>query len=490
LVVMGTKILRPFEILSTEQVDKIDRAAMTVLMRVGVKMQHDGILKILDDAGAEVDYGQKVAKIPEQLVREVLRKAPRSYIAYGRDPEKACFIGEDYVHMRGGGTHHMIVDPISKTTRPATMKDLEDGTRLLDGLENVHLMGNPGSGHWTVPQDVPVPIRDLYEWKALFENSGKPGAGHTYSRANARYIIKMAETIAGSAEELRSKPMLSYECEGTSPLVYSTNSLEIMEEYASRGLPISFNPMPLTGATSPVTFAGTLALHVAEILAGIVVAQLINSGTPVAYGCFACAFDMKTCVQSYGSANAGLLRAAEAQLARHYRLPSFSMALTTDSKICDGQGGYEMGMTMLLCALSGCNSNGPGGEIGADQGTCYEMLVIADEIAGSVYRIIDGINVSEDALAIEIIEKVGIGGQYLAQAHTRENYPKEHFISTLFDSYDWGTWKKHGATDLVTRAREKAQKIIKTHQPEPLHGNIKTELENILKDAEKEILRK
>jgi trimethylamine--corrinoid protein Co-methyltransferase len=486
---MGTKVQRPFEILSAEQVDKIDRAAMMVLMKLGVRMQHDRVLRMLDDAGAQVDYGQNVAKLPEPLVREALRKAPRSYVAYGRDPEKACFIGEDYVHMRGGGTHHMIVDPIGKTIRPATLKDLEDGTRLLDGLEHVHLTGNPGTGHWTVPQDVPVQIRDLYEWKALWEYSGKPGAGHTYTKKNAGYIIKMAETIAGDAEELRSKPMISYECEGTSPLVYSTSSLEIMEEYASRGLQISFNPMPLTGATSPVTFAGTLALHVAEILSGIVVAQLINPGTPVAYGCFACPFDMRTCIQSFGSANAGLLRAAEAQLARHYKLPSFSMALTTDSKICDAQAGYEMGMTMLLCALSGCNSNGPGGEIGADQGTCYEMLVIADEIAGSVYRIIDGLDVSEDTLAIELIQKVGVGGQYLAQAHTRENYPKEHFISSLFDNYDWGTWEKHGATDLVTRAREKAQKIIKTHQPEPLDSDIKTELDSVLKDAEREVLR-
>jgi trimethylamine--corrinoid protein Co-methyltransferase len=367
------------------------------------------------------------------------------------------------------------------------MRDLEDGTRLLDGLENVHLMGNPGSGHFVVPQDVPVQIRDLHEWKAFFEYSGKPGAGHTYSRRNARYIIKMAEAIVGGEEELRSKPMISYECEATSPLVYSTNSLEIMEEYARLGLPVSFNSMPLAGATSPVTFAGTVVIHLAEVLSGIVVTQLMNPRMPVAYGLYACSFDMRTALQCYGSVNTGLIRAAEAQLARHYQLPSFSHSLVTDSRICDAQCGYEMGMTMLLCAMSGCNSNGPGGQIGADQESSYEGLVIADEIAGSVYRIIEGINVSEDTLALEVIQKVGIGGQYLAQAHTREHYPREHFISSMFDAWDWESWKKRGAKELVTRAREKAEKIMNTHQPEPLDGDVKSRLEGILRDAEREI---
>jgi len=488
MVVEGVKVRRPLEILTRDELDTIDFSTIYILEKVGILIDEPEILKILDDAGAIVDYEKKVAKIPEYLIREALRKAPSKYIACGRNPEKDVLIGDSRVHLRGGAPQQHIIDPITRKRRYATIKDAEDGARLMDALEHIHTLGAPGIGGFGTPQEVPPPVRDLYGWKILFENTEKPVGNWIYNKTSAGYVLKMGAAIVGGEEELRRRPVVVYECECTSPLRYSSTTLETMKEMAEYGLPIMFNPMPMTGATGPITLAGTFVIHNAEVLAGILTAQLINPGTPSVYGVYSETMDMRTCQISFASCEVGLFRAALSQMARYYNLPSCSASGHNDSKLCDAQCGFETGMTLLLSALAGCNIIGQVGMLGPDMGAAYEQVVIGDEFGGAIYRIVQGMEVTDDTLALDIIEKVGIGGHYLSQEHTKKYLRKEHFIPTILDRLDWDIWEGQGAKSLTERAREKAEKILKEHQPEPLDKDVKRELENILKEAENEIL--
>jgi trimethylamine--corrinoid protein Co-methyltransferase len=481
----GPRIKRPLQVLDEDAVVRIDTASMEILERTGVRFRDQRALEVFHKAGAQVDFQREIVKIPQALLQSCLRDAPSEYIQCARNPDNDVSVGGDEIHMRGGSGQIYVIDSMTKTRRTATLADLQNGTRLMDGLKNIHLLGAPGTGCWVTPQELPPQIRDLYAWRTLFEYSEKPVSAWIYSERNARYVIRMGETIAGSPEELRKRPLVGFECEATSPLQYGTETLKIMQLMAGHGLPVLFAPMPMAGATAPVTLAGTLALGNAEVLAGITLAQLVSPGTPCVYGCYGSSFDQRTGLITYGGAECALIQAGMVQLARLHRLPAAANSATTDSKAVDSQEGFDTGLNFALVALAGANLSGTVGQLGVDQGASIEHLVTADEIAGVVYRIIDGIRDDKETLALDLIDKIGHGGSYIGQKHTLTHFRKEHLLPSIMDRWDWAHWKKNGGKDLASRAREKAQLILRDHWPPALRTDIKDRLDELLSEASK-----
>lgn len=485
LVVRGAKVRRPLQVLDEDDVVRVDVGSIEILQKTGIRFHDQRALRIFHEAGAEVDFAKEMVRIPETLLRSCLKRAPSEYLQCARNPDNDVVVGGDEVHMRGGSGQIHVIDPFLKERRPATLSDLEKGTRLMDGLRNIHLLGAPGTGCWVTPQEMPPELRDLYAWRTLFEYSEKPVSAWIYSEQNARHVIRMGEVIAGGREELRKRPLVGFECEATSPLQYRAETLKIMLLMAEEGLPVLFAPMPMSGATAPVTLAGTLVLGNAEVLAGIALAQLVNPGLPCVYGCYGSAFDMRTCQDAYGGPEMVLVQAGMVQLARLHNLPSATNSGTTDSKALDAQAGFETGLNFALTALAGANLSGTVGQLGVDQGACIEQLVIADEMAGIVYRIIEGVRVDDEALALDVIDRVGPGGTYLGEKHTLTNFQKDHFLQTIMDRWDWTYWKEHGAKELTTRAHEKAEEILREHWPASLPAEVRDGLDRILVEASK-----
>ncbi len=481
----GPIIKRRLHVLDEDAVVRIDTASMEILERTGVRFRDQRALEVFHKAGAQVDFQREIVKIPQTLLQSCLRDAPSEYIQCARNPDNDVSVGGDEIHVRGGSGQIYVIDSVTKTRRTATLADLQNGTRLMDALKNIHLLGAPGTGYWVTPQETPAQIRDLCAWRTLFEYSEKPVSAWIYSERNARYVIRMGEAIAGNLEELRRRPLAGFECEATSPLQYGTETLKIMQLMVEHGLPVLFAPMPMAGATAPVTLAGTLALGNAEVLAGISLAQLLNPGTPCVYGCYGSSFDMRTGLITYGGAECALIQAAMVQLARLHRLPSAANSGTTDSKTVDSQEGFDTGLNLALVALAGANLSGTVGQLGADQGASMEHLVIADEIAAVVYRIVEGIRVQEETLALDVIHKVGHGGSYLGQRHTLAHFRNEHLLPSIADRWDWTRWKKDGGRDLAWKAHEKAQSILRDHWPSPLPAQVKDRLDELLVEASK-----
>jgi trimethylamine--corrinoid protein Co-methyltransferase len=260
--------------------------------------------------------------------------------------------------------------------------------------------------------------------------------------------------------------------------------------FAEKGLPLTFGPMVMASISGPATLAGTLAQENAEILFSSVAVEMIRPGVPVEYGGIPHILDQRTGNISLGSPEQGLMAAAISQIGRYYGFPVHINVGLTDSKIPDAQSGLEKGATLLMGALSGAELFGHMGISGADQGACFEQLVVDDEMASYIRRMLSSFRVDAETIAGEVIRDVGPGGSFLTKPHTLKHIMQEFWRPTLFDRNEWSRWVKAGAKDTVTAARERVNQILSSHQSESLDKDVEKEVDLIIKDAKSTLLGK
>jgi len=278
----------------------------------------------------------------------------------------------------------------------------------------------------------------------------------------------MCSIISGSENNFRLRPFIALYSEPITPLVHVKEALGKLKFAARNGIPNVYTPAPNAGATAPVTLAGTIAQGAAEYLSGVVIAQLIKKGAPIIGGGTLFAMDMTTGVASYGSTENYLMDAAMTEVCKYFGLPVFSLSGCSSSKVFDGQATLESMFGTLSAALSGANLIHDVGYL--EDGLCgsFEQVVITDEIIGMVKRYIQGITVDKNTLALDIIEKVGPGGNFLSEDHTYKNFKSEMFMPELIDRNVYANWKSAGAKTLETRVNEKVRQILSTYEPQPI----------------------
>ena len=468
-------------ILTSDELYEVHLAALEILERIGVKVSEKKALRMLGEAGAHVDAKEKIARIPEYLVKEAVKKAPSGFTLFGRDPKYKLKLEDKRVYFGMGGQATNVLDLETGKRRASTLKDFEDFCRLADALENIHLQA---AVVW--PGDIQENVAHAYQMFAGFRNTTKPLEGWNVGQATAMDTIKMASVVRGGEEELRKKPMLLGFHNPVSPLHHSEKLTEGFMVYTQYGQPVLIAPEAQAGATAPVTLAGLLAQQNAEVLSGVVIAELANPGAPVLYGTVSTIMDMKTGNLAYGAIEAGLINVATAQLAHYYGLPSRGTGSGTESKIPDIQAGFEKAMTLMMAALAGINFiYNAAGSLESTLTASYEQTVIDNEICGMVSRVLRGIEINDETLAIDVIEDVGPGGQYLDQRHTLEYLMKEHYLPTIVNREKRERWERAGSKDLREVAREEAKRILKEHQPEPLDRDVEEDLKKIVKEVEK-----
>ena len=297
------------------------------------------------------------------------------------------------------------------------------------------------------------------------------------------YLMRICEEIAGGEKELQKRPIITAtECP-VPPLQYDKRPLKGIMEFAKKKLPVIIYSEPSAGATSPASLAGTLAVSNAEVLSGITVVQLINPGAPVIYGSVATLMDMKTGGIAFGSPETGLLAACTTQMAHYYGLPNMTPGGRTDSKMPDEQAGYEKARTTLMAALAGSSLGNMAGLLESNLVASYEQMVIDDEIIATTERILRGVDFDADALALELIDRVGPGGTYISQRHTLDRLKKEHYMPRLSDRNYYSAWVRGGSKQIRDEARSRAREILKTHSSEPLNRDVDKAVSAILKEA-------
>jgi len=465
--------------LNQGEIEKIHNASLTVLEEAGVSVQDPDFLKFLANMGANVDYEKKRVRMSSVMVDECLKKAPSEVTFYARDPKYNVKFenGKIYAHPTGGAAN--VLDLNSGAARPATRKDVEDLTTVVDALPHIHTQVMI-----VYPNDVHERLRDIYAVDAVLRNTGKNFDATPFNDESFKFIINMIIAVQGE-EELTRKPIITASASPTSPLQFSAEVTRITTRATKYNLPIAVLPCPLAGATSPVTLAGTLVQQNAEMLAGITMVQLLNPGNPVQYSPRCIPLDMLTGQACYGI-EATMMNVGCVQLAQYYGLPCDVYGLDTDSKILDEQSGMERAMGGLLPALAGANSLSGAGCIEGGITASYEQLVIDDEIFGMIFRAAKGIDVNEEKLAADVIVKVvKESSNFLEQKHTLKHFQSEYFRPKLASKDARARWEKMGSKSIVDVAREKARKILAEHQPPQLDKDVGRKVDEIVKTATK-----
>lgn len=472
--------LSKLKVLSDDELSTIHNASLKILSTVGVKIESEKALEIMKNEGALVDPSTKTVKMSESLIKDALNSAPKpvDITLFNRDCKPCLKLGQGRTYAFSGFNAIYMIDPQSGVRRPATKEDVANFAKLADALENID-----GVGTQAIPQDTMPLSADVHAAEVMFLNTEKHLLFCPSRVAIAKTIFDMARVVAG-AEDLGKAPLLSTQASPTSPLRWEAEAIDILTETSRNRLMCELLPQPITGATSPVTLAGTLLIHNAENLSGIVMTQLANKGSPVMYGCAPTVFDMREATPIIGAPEAVLLRIASVQLAQFYNLPSHSIAPDTDSHCEDEQNAWERMITTAAPMAAGVDMIVNPGMFETGLTVSFEQLTIDNEIIGFLHRLLRGIDVSLDLLAFELIKKVGVAGHYLKERETLTYLRREHWMPTISSRSPYGRWAELASKDVIMKARERAERILREHQPRPLDAEIRRNLSEIVKKFE------
>jgi trimethylamine--corrinoid protein Co-methyltransferase len=472
---------RSLKLFTKGQLEDIHNATLELLQRTGVVFKHPQALKVLEESGAYVDRKTQRVKFPTHLVEEALGKAPTRVSIYARNPSRTMRFERGRVHFSPACTPIFAYDLDSGVRRPATLRDFEDITRIMDYLERV----DEGFGA-VYPQDVPEKAVHAHMMLAQAKFTSKCVRGLPQGAMVARDCVNMMSIVSGGEQELTRRPGLLCIVNSVSPLQWDMKNVGGALEYASMKQPVALTPEIMAGATGPVTLAGTMVQHNAEILSMLTLMQLMHPGTPVIYGAASTITDMRTSMLRLGAPESGLMHVGFAQLAKKYNLPTRGVAGVSDSKVLDLQAGYETAFNLLLAVLAGFNFITYAlGSIDLSLSVSYEKIMTDHDLLGMVERLVKGVDVSDETMALDVIDAIGPGGHYLAHKHTRDHHAKEQFIPGLLDTQSYDSWVKAGAKELRDKAREEVRKILREHHPPILDKDTEKQLEEYVAQVER-----
>lgn len=472
------------EILTQQEMEQIHQESLRILEQKGIRYLDREGLEILADAGADVDFDSEMAKLPSELVEDSLKKTPSSFNLFNRNGELAMVMEGYNTYYGGGGFATFFDDYETKTIRYCNQEDMKKQYIVGDALSNYEFMhGN------CYPADVPRVTSDRYMWALGFTHQTKHLIVDTYGRDSIKDVLDMAIAIRGSLEEVQKRPIFCVDATTLSPLSIDKNQVQHLIEAARNRLPVACHAGAIGGGTAPVTLAGIVTQCNAEVLGAITLLQQTVPNTPFLAGSWARHLDMKKGNLVLGSAEFALMVSAHAQLGKFYNIPTRGGGLLTDAHVGDVQAGFEKVYTCFTLALAGLNFVSGMGLNGTENTMSLEQLVIDDEIINYTKRMLEGINVSKEKIAADLIMAVGPGGSFLAEPHTLQHFKEELWDAKIAHRYSsHEEWEKHGALTLRDKAHEVVKNILATHEPEPLDKAVENEIWNIVKRADAKYL--
>jgi trimethylamine--corrinoid protein Co-methyltransferase len=347
---------------------------------------------------------------------------------------------------------------------------------VADALPNIDFVMS-----MVLPADVPQTVSDRYQMEVMLNHTTKPIVFVTNEFLGCIDAVEMAEVVAGGADALRLNPFVACYINVTTGLRHNQEALQKLLYLADKGLPALYIPVGLGGATAPVTVAGCQVIWNVGALVGLVISQLKREGTPyVMAGWGSNLLDMRTMIQPY--ANPDRQGVAQA-MAHFYGLPMFSLGGCSDAKCLDGQAAVEAALTLMTTALSGSHIVHDLGYL--ESGRCYSLvqLAICNEILGWIEHSLKEVDVSDIALAVDLIHEIGPDGQYLDSKHTLKHY-RNSWYPALINRQNYDNWSAQGAKTLEQRAAERVTKILAEHRPEPLPKDVAQAVHAIVERAE------
>lgn len=472
--------LNRFEVLSEEEIKRVDEASLDILENTGMKMMSDEIMKLLEDAGCPVDHETRIVKFPRELVKKCIGLVPSSFDLFDRNGNKAMTIGDGTVHCASGHNAVFCIDSESSERRYATVKDVEEFGIVSQWCESIQLVGAPLN-----PMDVNPESTLLHAAKALFETTTKPLFLSTESTKVVNALLDMMRAVAGT-DDIASKPNAILQLSPSSPLFWGADTVEGYAAAAKAGVPLVVLPEPMSGVSSPYSVAGLLTENNAEALSGVVIAELINPGTPVLYGASWTTYDMKYSCAKIGAPESALLTVAGAQMAKYYGMPSHTTATNSDGNAHDEHEAWESVTNNMLAMNGGNDIVMNSGMFACGLTTSLEQLVMDNEVNRINARLMKGIDGCDEQVAADVIKEVGPCGNFLMEDHTLDNlYSGEFWAPTINVNQNYDSWSAEGYPTVDKAARKLVDKILAAGNTAALDGNISEKLGTIIAEFER-----
>jgi trimethylamine--corrinoid protein Co-methyltransferase len=468
------------DVLNSQEIKKIHDATLWIIEKVGVRFPSKRALEIWAANGADVDPNKMVIRAKADLIENALRTCPSVYPLAAREPKQDLSLDGNHVYLGTDGCGVEVIDIQTGVRRVSSLQDVRDISRIADATEEVAF-------HW-VPvsaQDMPPQTRGLHEIKAIWENSTKHVQTESiYSDKEARAAIEMAGLLVDGKDKLRHRPVLSLMQCSASPLGHDGGSVDAALIAAEFGIPTGFMTMAANLTTGPATLAGNLAVGNAEVIAGTALIQLAFPGAPVFYAAAQTASDLRTGAYTGGGPEDFLYGAATNVLSDFYGLPLSMGSFATGAKEPNWQAGVENSLSTFMASIVMSDMLLGVGFLHGSRIWSFSEMMLDCEIFSIIHKMMQGIIVDDDTLALDTIAAVGPGGNFLAQKHTLKHM-HDLFLPQFMDRRPYNEWetRKDDARDW---ALEKARSILKSHQPDPLDEKIIVEMEKIIASLESE----
>jgi len=446
--------------LATKDVKQIDRTGRQILERVGIKINDSTFLDTLKAAGAQVDYDNQRVRFGGDWLDEVLGRAPSRFVLYSRDGQNDLHLGEGKVYFANGGRVFRILDMSTGGYRRTMLRDVANTATLVNQLDYIRFYIIACQVHDLEPQN--YHLNDFYY---AFNHTTKHVMGGCDNLEGAKQMWELSSLIAGGADRLREKPFVSVITNPISPLTIEANTLNILNFCTTHGIPATCAAAPIAGATSPATLAGTLAQMHAESLAGVAIAQVLAPGAKLLYGAVPMTMDLRNMELATGSVEMTMMNATAVQLAKLYNLPIYASGGLTEAKRPDIQAGIEEGFSNLTVAMAGADCvHLAAGILDSGNSISYEQFVIDNELIGIIQRMLAGIKVNNETLGLDVIEKVGPGGNYITEDHTVKHMMDEFFYPNLGVRYNFDIWEEKGRPNMLSRANKLVDSILEENK--------------------------
>ena len=468
-------------LLGTEFIERIIEEAKDVLEQVGVWVENGETLELLGNGGARIDKVNKKAFIPKKLVEESLKSVPSSVKFYDRDGNLAMDLSGDNFYFNSC-TAPYIWDPVLNKVREVQTADLIDTIRLVDALEN--LDGQyPGEA-----TEFPRQVWDLTKVFFSLKYSVKPIQSSIYNKDSFQAYKEMLVAVRGSGKALEEKPLCSLPICQSPPLRWSDLVGYATMRGAENGIPVLMMPMPIEGATAPVTIAGATVQHTAENLSGVVITQLTKKGAPIIWSACPSVFDMRYGTTPMGSIETQMIIMACSEVGKYLNIPTNALTAMSDAKRHDAQMALECAIGAMLGALGRANLISGVGILNFTLGDSLAGVVIGNEICGNVRRLIKGITPRGERLAEDLFT-AGLeeGKHFLMSPNTIKWFKEEYYFPGLvIDREVEEVWTEKGSTTAEQRAEEEAKRMLASHKPKPLDKDVDKELVSIMtREAQK-----
>ncbi len=460
--------------LDPDDLPKIDAAARAILADVGMAEAPEIVIAQVDAAGGRLGDDGRL-RFPPGLTEKALAGLARNFTLCGQDPNYDLKLGGARVHVGSGGAAPMIRDLDSGRYRESTLRDLYDAARLVDCLEHIDFFSRS-----LVARDMPdLGTLDVNTAYACLAGTRKHVLAAASEAASVAEIAEMCYAIAGSRDAFLARPFLSLNCNiPVPPLRFDPESCEVAAAAVRHGIPLHANTFGQMGASSPVTPAGTIAQTVAETLAGMIFAWLVDPAAKVIFGTRPMLTDLRTGAMSGGSAEGAVAMAATAQMANYYGLAGSTIAGATDSKLADAQSGYEKSLAVTLAAQAGSNLVTQACGMQASlMGCALESYVIDNDMLGAIMKSLAPIEVSDETLALAAIDEVAHGeGHFLGRPETLARMQSDFVYPGVADRRGIDEWQADGGKDIRAIALERTRELLATHYPRHLSAALDTRL--------------